>query len=531
MKHMKVIAFVLTGLVMVNLAGCGGLTGHGNDDMPYPDGWAVNAEVDIQEKDSDMDQLESFSAVEEQPTEETIKTETEETVIPEMPKEKSTVSKDVNYLFDTSKSMYRSPSVIKVHSAAERAGAGMNQNYYVLDKDKAVVETDEQLALSGKYGSGAIIDVIGRTEIPVDPYGVNVLTTDLQSGTTATTVGEWLVETGCTGYTFYVFNMEYDGNVDFKAYTSNTTMEYVSVSGCCFDREFLMIVFGGNNIVEEYDESFQKKLGEEISYDFCHVSIGDLGDDVQDGILKLDSSRCFSKNEVNIKYDNTNYCYGLSLEDTSKTVFTILNTFVYKKSKKSAGDNTEAVKAVLYAVPEEEIPEIIRQEVTVLEYDSEKGKYIKSDIQFEVEVEGFLDGLPAAEEGEMNTNLGGNLVPEDKAALMVTVENKSLPRGLFAIDVSLVCETDGEAADLQKFADRHGAGLDEYTQALRTDCIPKVINGVDSTSKYDLITKGDSVYSKLLEFERIADELIAAGALPENVNDVINLRVIIDNRK
>ena len=187
---------------MVNLAGCGGLTGHGNDDMPYPDGWAVNVEVDIQEKDSDMDQLESFSAVEEQPTEETIKTETEETVIPEMPKEKSTVSKEVNYLFDTSKSMYRSPSVIKVHSAAERAGAGMNQNYYVLDKDKAVVETDEQLALSGKYGSGAIIDVIGRTEIPVDPYGVNVLTTDLQSGTTATTVGEWLVETGCTGYTF-----------------------------------------------------------------------------------------------------------------------------------------------------------------------------------------------------------------------------------------------------------------------------------------------------------------------------------------
>ena len=93
----------------------------------------------------------------------------------------------------------------------------MDKLHYILGEEGELMETDEQLALSGQYGTGAVIDVIGAADIPVDPEGVNVLTTDLQSAsTTGTEIGRWLSDTGCSGFTFYIFTMNYQGTVEFS---------------------------------------------------------------------------------------------------------------------------------------------------------------------------------------------------------------------------------------------------------------------------------------------------------------------------
>jgi len=39
-----------------------------------------------------------------------------------------------------------------------------------------------------------------------------------------------------------------------------------------------------------------------------------------------------------------------------------------------------------------------------------------------------------------------------------------------------------------------------------------------------------SVFCKLLEFEKITDELIAAGAVAESDNEMLTIRLVIDNR-
>ena len=167
--------------------------------------------------------------------------------------------------------------------------------------------------------------------------------------------------------------------------------------------------------------------------------------------------------------------------------------------------------------------------MSVLEYDSETETFLPSGTSFTVTAEGLLDGLPASDDETLNTTLGGNLIAGDEPAFVVTVENEKLPKGLYAVETELVCESD-EPVSLQEFAAEHSAGLEEYTAALKTECEPVLVNGEPSASQYTRTASGSSVFSRLLNFEQIADELAAAGAEAEGDNDVILFRVMIDNR-
>lgn len=520
MKKRKIVCLMTVMFVILSLMGCGGK----KDGIPYPDGYYIP-----KPEETKTDSSEASEAVTEVRAEEvTADTDPAEAV-----------KKEIYFFLDTSGSMKRSPEVIKIYSAATKCAAGYEErHYYGMDGQNHLIETTEQLALSGKYGNGAPVNLIEKETLPYDPNGVNIIATDLQSNTSCSELGRWLVDTGCTGYSFYVFTMQYDGSLQFRTYTSTNMLEQVSVSDCFFDeKEFLMIVFGENSLVEDYDQCFQYKLDTGTIYDMCHVSLRNQPDN-PDSFLTLTSSKCFEDDIANVKYDNTNYVFGLSQVDTKDTEFTCDNTFVYKKSKRSASKAKKAVKAILYAVPEEPVPEIEKAVVTnVMEYNKETGSYEESKAAFQVNTLAYLDGLPctAIETDDetyehLNKALGGPIVA-DGPVFTVTVENEALPKGLFAVEVQIVFEAAGEVTDLQKFASAHSAGLEEYSTALQTECEAKVIHGEASTSRFRYVGSSEgSVFCRLLEFERLTDELIAAGAVTESKNEMITARLIIDNR-
>ena len=545
MKQKITIVLLTAALLLATLSGCG--AGGSPGDLPYPDGWTVEAPEETESSDSGSDAAKDTDA--DKTTEE--KDDSSESEGPADSDNKDTEavtgSGKINFFFDTSYSMSRSPEVIRIHSAASKAGAGKDKTYYVLDSDKKIISTNEQLSLSGQYAYGAVIDVLKDTDVPVDKNGVNVLTTDLQSTTTSgTEIGQWLVQTGALYYSFYVFTMQYDGSVEFQTYTSNTIQEYVSVSGCSFDREFLMIVFGNPNAVMEYDEAFLNKLGDSIDYDVCHVALGEASDSEADSILDLTPAPCFQSNLANITYENTNYCYGIDLLE-SDVEYSLDNTFIFKKSSHSANEKPEAAKAVFYAVPGEDMTDAAEEiagkagssgdisdlfdiEIRTLEYDSSDKAYIESSVPFTAEI-WLADGIPSAPENQdLNSELGGDLIPAGTPAFLISLENTDLPKGLYAADVRLTYEEDTDGETLESFARTHSAGLEDYTRALQTECEPELVNGTPSTSRYTRTASGTSVYSRLLDFERLADELIASGGKAEGKKDIISFRVMINNR-
>ncbi len=445
----------------------------------------------------------------------------------------------ISYFLDTSGSMYRSPEVVKVHAAATKCAAGYQERLFYALKEGQLTEVTEQLALTGQYGSGAPLDLVDREGLPCDPAGVNVITTDLQSNTTGTELGRWLAQTGSTGFSCYVFSMNYEGSVEFETYTSNTAVEEVTVMDCGFtDREFLMIVFGDDRLVEEFDRDFQAKLDGTVAYDTCHAALREEGE-MADSFLKLTSAPCFTENIANVTYDNTHYVYGLSLLDTDDLPFSLDNTFVYRKSSYSANEAERAVKAVLYGIPADgtEIPQMAETSVTVLQYDGEKESYQDSGVSFTVSTEPFLDGFPAAadslESGQsqrLRQSLGGDIVSSGPV-FTVTVEQESLPKGLYAVEVQLDFQPSGGAESLQAFAAAHSAGLEDYTAALTSDCEPEIVDGQATGSGFFFTgDRGSTVFRKLLDFEGLADELAAAGAAAEAGNTSIVFRLVIDNR-
>ena len=230
----------------------------------------------------------------------------------------------------------------------------------------------------------------------------------------------------------------------------------------------------------------------------------------------------------------------LAQVDTEDTVFTCENTFVYRKSARSANEARNAAKVILYAVPEEgiQIPAVENTEVKVQEYDEEEGLYKDSEVSFTVSAAPYLDGLPAAVDDSesdrddvLNQALGGDIVAEGPV-FTVTAENTDLPKGLYAVEVKLVFEASGEAADLQQFAAAHSAGLEDYSAALETECEPWAeAGGQVSSSRFGYRGDGEtSVFRKLLEFDRLTNELIAAGAAGEPVHKTMTFRLVIDNR-
>ena len=218
--------------------------------------------------------------------------------------------------------------------------------------------------------------------------------------------------------------------------------------------------------------------------------------------------------------------------------FTCENTFVYKKSSKSANTAKEAVKAILYAVPTTPVPDVKEVMINnVLEYDKETETYKPSDVPFKVSTCAYLDGLPAVNESpeseiyeRLNKSLAAPIVVEDPV-FTITVENENLPKGLYALEAQVVFESTGQSKSLQAFSTEHSAGLEEYVAALKTECVPRDSDGQSNNAKFTYTGNGrNSVYCKLLEFEKAADELIAAGAIGESEQETITIRLIIDNR-
>ena len=294
-----------------------------------------------------------------------------------------------------------------------------------------------------------------------------------------------------------------------------------------------------NSLVEDYDQFFQYKLGTEVPYDTCHVSLH--AEEKQDSnFLQLTSSKCFKNDIANVTYDNTNYVFGMSLVDTENTEFTCPNTFVYRKSGNSTSKAKKAVKAILYAVPNQAVPAVEKAEITnVMEYDEESGTYKESNVTFKMATKAYLGAFSAIVNEVTDTkkyqrlykDLGG-VIAQGDSIFTVSLENESLPKGLFAGEVQLTFAATGEVADLQKFAANHSAGLEDYSTALKSECTPEIIKKQESTSKFYYTGDGSSssVFCKLLEFEKITDELIAAGAVAESDNEMLTIRLIIDNR-
>ena len=513
-RRKMAIRCMAIAIVTVVLTGCG-------NKIIYPDGWTVPKEVET----GNLAETEDSGEVQS----ETAAVETEAPSFEDKAEREASDEPD-NYYFDLSGSMKRSPQVTKIYACAMKAGAGRDINYWSIDDGRNLVEIDSARILSSQYSYGAALDIVGEADIPVNTAGINVFTTDLQSNTTGAEFGRWLAHAGCTGYSFYVFSIDYIGSVDFKAYTSSDALEYISVSDCSFEREFLMVVFGDEKKVRNFDTIFQNRSGDLPGYDMCHVSME--GDNVQgsESILSLASSRCFDDNLANITYDGTNYCYGLALADETEAVeFTMENTFVYTRSSKSANADTDAVKVILYAVPDTEMAAIDRIDTKVWTYDAPSKSWKESPLAFSVRAEGYIDGMPAAVDDEaLNTKLGGNIVAEGNAVFAAVVENTSLLKGLYAIETRMVGDRAGAEKTFQEFKDEHSAGLEEYVAALQTECTARTVDGNVSTSEYIWTGSNASVFSKLLDFEGLADELLAAGAAADEQN--IIFRLVIDNR-
>ena len=481
----------LTALLIFLLlcaGGCGGLS-RGGGDIPVPEEYGSLNGAGTEQEEAEP------ASFEEAAEEEAEKT-------------------DIRYFLDMSETASWFRNIEKAYAAAVKCAAGYEErHFYGINDRQQLTEVSEQRALSGQFGNTAPVDWLERGELPYNTAGVNILSTDLQSGSISSELGRWLVDTGSTGYSFYVFPLDYVGSIEFKTYISSSELRDISVRGCDFpDKELLLIAFGNDELVEEFDS-----------------------------FLELASSRCFTENVANVELDNTNYVYGMQLVATEDADFTCENTFVYKKSRLSANKAQDAVRAVLYAVPDPgvEVPAVAEEEtvVKVLEYDEEAKCYQDSDVTFSISTKPYLDGFPSAvddPESDRDEALGralGEKIVEDGPVFTVTAENGSLPKGLYAVEVQLAFEPSGEAADLQEFASAHSAGLEEYSAALRSECRPLTIGGEQSDFLY--VYTGDeenSAFRKLLDFEKLTDELIAAGAVAEGSSQKLVFRLIIDNR-
>lgn len=530
---------LFAGLLVVVLlcTGCRGLSRKGQ--IPYPPGWIIEPETEEEsmedtEKTSEAvdDETVNGEVTDSESTENMGQDETDDTVTGiSGDSVDASVAFPIHYFLDLSGSVDRYAGLTRIHSAAEKAGAGHKCTYYICDSQNKIIEIGEEMPLSRQYGSWPVIEMIGEASIPVVPQGVNVLTTDLLSRKTASEIGTWLRETGCSGFSFYVFHMDYQGGIEFNIYNSDLDRKYVSVGGCHFVRDFLMIVFGDDNAVLEYDEAFQRKMTQEIESHYCHVTKEKVEEE-ENSLVKLLVSRYFTKNVSGVTVDNNRYLFGLKPVDTEDENFTLKNTFVFKKNNKSTSSNGNVKKVVLYGKPETELPSIAKKEITVFQYDPKVDGYVETEIEFSVFEEGFPDGLPVADTDDRNDKLGGNLVEDGSPAFVLTIRNDELPKGLYAVEVRLFFEEAGEAAKLGSFAKEFSADLDDYVDVWKKWSTQDKVSNSKSIAQYSLKNGApdDIAFTRLLDFERLVDELLEGKIKNESEHAGITCRVIIDNR-
>lgn len=389
--------------------------------------------------------------------------------------------------------------------------------------EEKLVEIDRKKIFGKKDYTKSPLDYMMAASGSYDPGGANILVTDMMS-ITGSEFGEWLVSTGSESFSFYVFNMPFNGNIDFYGFPLATSEEqkHFHVINCILSRDLLMVVFGSEKRVGQFDERF-KSSADMDSFSFEHSHITRLNEGSSGFAMK--PAPCFTENLPNITYEGTYFNYGLSLvKPDDDAVFTLADTYVFKKSRYSANERKKAVKAVLYGIPNRSLGMNLEAGCSVQEYDRKEKIWKESSVTFDISLPGFLDGFPASEDAKTNERLGGNIVPEGRVCSLF-IENNALPRGLYAIEATLVFDAAENAESLLGFARKHSAGMAEYMNALEKDCT------LEKHTTYVLKQNAPEAFGRLLDFQGMVSELAASGfSDPEAQNTRITVRVIIDNR-
>ncbi len=453
---------------------------------------------------------------------------------------------EIRYFLDKSNSTgYAEEEILDINSCLTRTSVSNKKEYYIFDSDTGkIVKTDLLRFLAKSKSYGAVLDDI--EDICYNKDGVNVISTDLQANASGVQIGKWLTETGCTGYSFYVFRTDYNGKLEFKTYLDGVKKK-ISVSDCKLpNKYFLVMIFGNDKKVKDFDADFQNIVDTSTLKDkhnkdyFYHISMTD--NDEETYRLSFSSSKCFEKNIAKVKFDNTNYCYGIAHKEEEDKKFADGNVFVYEKNKYSASEKKNAVKAVLYALPENNTPDI-ETEATVrtMKYDNDASKYVESSVKFDVKVDIHTKdttvsdnddepfALKSSEDDEdLNEKLGGNIVavPNGKY-ITVSIANSDLPEGLYSIEIALKYHKE---TSLSSFSAPYSATVKDYENALNTECKAKPLkNNTYSDTEYEYVANSSyrtqSAFNRLLDFNRVTDELTEYDG-----DKYTTLSVVIDNR-
>ena len=455
-----------------------------------------------------------------------------------------------NFYPDLSRSAGAYADIDRLYRMVKSAEGGEKLRYWGVDPEMGqLTQIDYKKIFGVKDFDRSPLDYLMTSDATYSNRGANILVTDMMS-TTGSEFGEWLISTGSQAFSFYVFNMPFEGNIDFYGYpkASSTEIRHFHINSCVLNRDLLMVVFGAENRVSRFDESFRTLAMEEgLALDYGHISRMEK----QESVCALRPVPCFKDNLPNIIYKIpekeekneknesggerqtvegnktagfTNFNYGLTTVEDPEIQFTLPETFLFIKSHYSANDNIRGVRAVFYGIPEVTLGRILKYDCSVLEYDKGQKSWKESEAAFEVEADAYVNGFPASPDAETNERLGGNIV-EGKNVVAVKVENDSLSEGLYAVEASVIFEPAENAADLRLFADRHSAEVGDYLAAISEECTPQ-----DDTN-YILNGKGSRAFGLLLDFRGMIDELTASGfSDPASVNKYLTVRLIIDNR-
>ncbi len=428
-----------------------------------------------------------------------------------------------NFFPDLSQSAGAYEWIDSLYSLIRSAEGGSMLRYWGIEKGtRQLIEIDYKKIFGKKDYERSPIDYLMSSGGSCNRNAANILVTDMMTVTGAE-FGGWLVSTGSESFSFYVFTMPFSGDIDFYGFPKASSDEplHYHVKNCALERDLLMVVFGREEKVRQFDSGFQSRAQEEgLVFDYSHISR--TNGDGPGFVLK--PAPCFTEDLANIKYDLTNYFYGLLLEESGGMCFTLANTFVCRKSRYSANERKKAVRAVFYGIPDETLGRVLETGCQVQEYDSKEKAWKESTVTFKVTSTGYLNGFPSSAEAGMNERLGGNIVVDGKVCAL-SIENSSLPEGLYAVEVSVVFEAAENSAGLRQFAKKHSADISDYINALSTECT------LERDNIYVLAQKGSKVFGRLLDLQGMIDELTAYGfSDPASENTLINLRLIIDNR-
>lgn len=512
MKY-RIVALLLCIFLGAGMYGCGA----GKKDIPVPESWIDRKALEEKEKASEK---EAGNEVQ----------EVEDAAPPEKPVIPAAVQKKDCVHLDLSGSIERTSNYHLLYNNICQALIGHPVSFYAVDEKKALTEINRTVVQSsGNYikhdqcAYKSSLDLIGKTEIPLNPDGLNIVTSDLQIPSDG--VGEWLRNSGAESFSFYVFNMQYDGRIQFYAYTGlnlKSLKEY-NIKNCRFNRDFLLIAFGNEERVREFDQKFSSIS--DFSYDYSHVDIREE-EALSRSLAVLTPAPDFVREEKNIAPDNNNFNYGAALSGALVDMpFSEENTFVFEKSRKSANKAPDAVRILAYSVLEGRAPEWDpgQIEVNALTFDRKEGQWVRSSSEFTVSAE-IAEGLPASEDEKINTALGGNIVEADKKLFVIKCQTEKLPSGTTAVEIVIPCKGSSGARPLSEMARDHSASLTQYIAGLEKECRS---NGSEESYTHQKESE-TAVYDRLLEFSAIAEEVLSMdGARDEAQEEVIRLRLLL----